>query len=386
MKLSIQQTELVKALSIVGRAVPNQTPLAICKCVLLTATAEGLTLTATNLEQTITLQVGATVHEPGQAAIPAKLLAEVVASLPAERVDMEMRPSNILGLACGSYRTQINGLSSDDFPSVAVMTGQEAVVILNGAELKIALSHALVSVAEDDSRPALAGLYMALSGPEVTLVSTNGYTLSLYRLLLRRPVDEELTLLVPGQAMSELAHILKDVNDPAQAPPVELYAAPNTPRVGFRVGAVQLVSQLIEANFPDYRQLIPTSMQARVCMPVRAFKEAVKTARIFAAASGCIRLYAIERDGQWSMRVVSSSNEVGNSVVEVSARVSGEPERIGLSREYLRDILGTMSDGELSLELNGSSQAVAWRVVGDEGGLHVMMPMILALADYVDAV
>lgn len=373
MKLSCLRGELKQALSIVSRAANPKSMLPICSAILLTTDEGRLRLAATNLTMGITVSLGAKIIEDGSAAVPAKLLSDVISTLSEETVSMEVSKQT-LNLRCGAFKTSIKGYDPTNFPPVALVTDSPLAQIELG-RLKTAIVQTSVSVAVDTIRPVLEGIYTKFAGNEATLAAVDGFQLTVCTLALVSAVAEEAAFLVPGKNMRELVRVLPD-----DVELVEIVAQAEKNQIAFRAGDVQLSSQLVAGTFPNYPVVIPQSFRGRICVQVDAFKQAVRAANLFAAQSesGALRLLPLDQDeGYTKMRVMASGDETGDCVAEVGIRAEGEPTQIGLSSKLLSAILSVFKTGEISMQTNEVGTSVAFRQVGNDSWLHVLMPMIL---------
>jgi DNA polymerase-3 subunit beta len=185
--------------------------------------------------------------------------------------------------------------------------------------------------------------------------------------------DGKLEAIIPARALHELARVLGDETEP-----VLINVAAN--QVVFHLSTVELVSRLIEGNFPNYRQIIPSRYDIRAKMPAHELLKAVRIAALFARdAANVVRLELTPGPELTPGRVTvtSSADQVGDNVSEVDAIIEGEASLIAFNAKYLMDILSALGTEEVALEMTTSSSPGVFRPVGKEGCLHVIMPMHL---------
>jgi DNA polymerase-3 subunit beta len=180
MKLSILQENLARGLSISSRSVAARAQLPVLSNVLLATDKGRLKLSATNLETGINLWLGAKVEKEGAISVPAKILTEFVASLPAGKVEVEARESS-LRLSSGSYEASFVGMAASEFPAIPSMK-KKADLKFSGSLLASAINEVAFAAAQDEGRPILAGVLLKIQGNELLLVATDGYRLSLKRI------------------------------------------------------------------------------------------------------------------------------------------------------------------------------------------------------------
>ncbi|MFH1141913.1 MAG: DNA polymerase III subunit beta [Chloroflexota bacterium] len=375
MKVSCSQEALGKALNIVGRAVAARSTLPIVTNVLLSAEATQLRLAATNLEIGINYKMPATVEETGAIAIPARLLTELVHSLPNERIDLEVLPHTLtMSVRCLRYDARVKGLDARDFPPIPLPT--EAVTTVVAAEtLKEAIKQVAFAAATDDTRPVLTGVYIKLAEAEMTLAAADGFRLAVLKGPLLREVDSPLEIIVPGRSLSELSRIIEE-----EERPIEVTVTPARGQILFHTASVDMFSQLIQGTFPNYSQLIPTSFNSRAVVPTEDFLKATRVAAIFARdASGIVRLQMAPGDEilPAHMTISARAEEVGENQGEIDAVVEGEPAKIAFNAKYLTDVLNVLSARQVALETNSPSNPGLLRPVGQDNYVHVIMPMFV---------
>ena len=396
MRVSCLQENLAKGLSIVGRAVSSRSTLPVLGNILLEARDNQLRLAATNFEISISCWIGARIEDEGSITVPARLLSEFVNSLPPEQIDMELSVrTQTLALRCARYNATMKGIDAADFPIITTVDddGNDAVegtsMELNSEGLRKMIDQVIFAASKDESRPTLTGVEVSFKGDRLLMAATDGYRLSMRSVLLDAPVsDEDLTVIVPAKSLGELSRISADADDDQ---PVGVLVTQARNQILFRlVGKgnetkggfyrVEMVSQLIDARFPDYTAIIPKSHSTRTVVSTASFLKAVRVAFLFARDNANIIRVAIvpgNGDAQGQMRLTAASNEMGDSVNEIDAMVEGEEMEIAFDARFLIDVLSQVDQPQLVLETTQSTRPGAMRPVGmgEEEFLHVVMPM-----------
>jgi DNA polymerase III subunit beta len=383
MRISCLQQNLAEGLGAVGRVVPTRSTLPVLGNVLL-ATDEGrLKLAATNLEMAMTVWVGARVEDEGSITLPARVLTEWVNLLGRDQqVDLTLNARNKrVQLKCGRYESNIAGIDAEDFPPIPAVDEGTSVTI-DAATFKDAIGQVAFAAAQEDSRPILTGVLLKLEQGCLTMAAADGFRLAVRTIELPDAGDQSLTLVVPSRTLSELARVLPD----EEGKVVELAATPTRSQVLFRVGDVQLVSRLIDGQFPDYARIIPQDARTRAVAPVREVLQATRAASVFARDNSMIvRLELTPPSGEaelalGSMTISSTSAEMGDNTAELDATVDGEEQQVAFNGKYLREALEALGTPQLRLDLTGSASPGVFRPSGNEenGYLHVIMPMHVA--------
>ena len=373
MRLSCIQENLSKGLGTVGRAVATKTTLPVTNNVLLATDQSRLRLSATNLEIAISCWVGAMVEEEGAITLPARLLNEFVNSLPNERIDLEL-DSKTMELKCARFQARISGVDAEDFPPIPKI-GDGTAYKVEPEALRQAINQVVFATATEDTRPVLTGVSLEFEGDTLTLAAADGFRLAVHKTTLASGAAEKVEIIVPGRSLSELNRLLGDQKDQ-----VEIAVSPNKSQVLFRLKDVEMVSQLIQGTFPNYRQLIPQGHATRATVSTTDFLRATKTASIFARdGSGIVRLQMSpgEAEGPGKMSVSGRSEQIGENVGELDAQVSGEASKIAFNGKYLMDVLGVIYEAQVTLDTTTPSSPGVIQPVGADNYTHIIMPMFV---------
>src|SRR5512143_2266268 len=260
MKVSVLQENLAHGLNIVSRAVSPRSTLPVLANILV-ATDEGrLRLSATNLELGITCWIGAQIVDEGAITVPARTLADLVNTLPNDQVTLSLNTrSQTLNVRCGTSSTDIKGIDAQEFPPMPVPDLAEGVA-LNVADFKEMIQQVVFSVSTDEARPVLQGVLMTITSGEVTLAATDGFRISVKKAALSNPV-RPVTAIIPGRALAELARIASDGSDA-----LTMVVPQGRGQVIFHLKDSELVSQLIEGNFPPYQSIVPRSFKTHTIL------------------------------------------------------------------------------------------------------------------------
>ncbi len=375
MKLSCLQENLSRGLSIVGRAVAARTTLPITNNVLIATDQSRLKLVATNLEMAISYWLGAQIEEEGTITVPARLLTEFVNSLPNDKININLSErTKTLELKCARFEARISGVDAGDFPPIPTVDGNTATKI-DADSLRQAISQVAFAAASEESRPVLTGVDTVFENDTLTLAAADGFRLAVYNLPLSGSVGEKTEAIIPARTLNELNRLMAESEED-----VEVTVNPNKSQAMFKLKNTELVSQMVQGTFPQYNQLIPQSYTTRVTVDVNEFLMATRTASIFARdGSGIVRLI-MTPGGEMSpgkMTVSARSEEIGDDVGEIDATVEGEEAKIAFNGKYLIDVLSTLKEPQVALEITNPSSPGIIRPVGTDNYIHVVMPMFV---------
>ena len=376
MKVSCTQEALSRGLGIVGRAVAVRSPLPITSNVLIATDNGQIRLVATDA-QTLTMScwIGGQIEEEGAITVPARLLTDFVNTLPNEKIVMSVAPrSRQMRLVCARNEATIGGIDADDFPPAPAVKDGVA-VSLKPKELRQAIAQTVFAAATDDSRPILTGVDTKLEGNKLTLAASDGFRLSVYDLALEKPVADKAEIVIPAKALSELNRLLGDEEED-----VTLQTDAAKSRVLFRLTNIEMVAQLIQGSFPNITQLIPASSTSNAVVSVADFLREARIAAVFARdGSGIVRLVVTPGEGSipGTVKISARAEEIGDNEGVIDAAVDGEGVKIAFNGKYLQDVLQAMDGGEISLQTSGPSSQGAFRAVGADNYVHIIMPMFV---------
>lgn len=385
-KVSCLQENLTRGLATAGRGITKST-LPITESVLLKTHNGMLQLTGTNLETQITTWIGAIVEEEGEVAIPYRRLADLINSLPSDRVDLEFITAEeaadeevpddaeptIARITCDRSVTHIKAVAGTDFPARQEIS-EGTTIRMDPTTLRNAVGMTHFTAAPKGDRHALHGLLMHFDADGLTMAGADGYRLSLFTKPVRHELDD-VKIIVPLRTMQDVQRMIGD-----QSQPVELTLTDDLSQIKFRMDDGEVVSQLIKAKYPNYENLIPGDWKTRATMDVEDFRNAVQTANVFAKdGSRIIRIETDPKDEEetaWRMRLSARSDDAGDNAREIDLEtVEGESAKIAFNCQYLQEICAAMNKGKIAFEMKDPSSPGVVRWVDDDSYLHIMMPM-----------
>lgn len=368
MKCTVSPSAVAAGLALVSRAVSPRSTLPILSNVLLETVGEGLRLTATNLDLTITTTVPAEVAHEGRVTVPARLVTEYVASLAEMPCTLELDPATqVLRVACGIHRTNIHGIDAVEFPPLPSRDA-EPVVSLDAPALDAAIGQTTVAASSDEARPVLTGVLLQLEGDRVTLAATDGHRLAVRRLAHEGGAELAAgSVIVPARHLQEVARAIT-----AGRPTVEVTLSASRNHVFFTLRDVEVSSRLIEGAYPNYAQVIPASSSTTVTLPAATLLRETRTASILAKdAANVVRLAV----GEGTLTLQAQTAEVGDDEAPLTATVAGDGVQIAFNARYVLDALGVIDSEEVALGFNGPLQPGVIRPVGRDDYLYIVMPV-----------
>ncbi|HWD92856.1 MAG TPA: DNA polymerase III subunit beta [Verrucomicrobiae bacterium] len=369
MNLSISKEQIINGLRAVQNVVSNRTTLPILSNVLLRAEGDKLELTATDLDVTIACSVEAKVKKPGASTVPVKKLFGIVSELGNSEIDLEVDDKNVCSIRSGASFYKINGLSADEFPPMPNFK-EEKKVELPQETVKGMMKKTSFAISTDESRYVLNGIFISLKDHKMTMVATDGRRLAL--------VDEEVDIseksqgefIAPAKAVNELNRLLQDKGE------VEIRYTDNQASFTLKDeknGSILIVSKLIEGNYPNYRQVIPSEVKERISLVREEFLHALKRAEIMTSdKSNSVKLTF----GKNNLSITANSPEVGEARESIAINYKGKEMAIAFNPKYMIDPLNALANDEVFIELIDELSPGVLKINGPF--LYVVMPMRLS--------
>jgi DNA polymerase-3 subunit beta len=373
MKVSILQENLAQAISIVSRAVAARSTLPILGNILLTAEKDTFKLSATNLEIGIIRTAAAKVDQSGAITVPAKQFADYVSALPPDRVDLHLNAkTQTLHLKCANYKANIKGVDASEFPVIPTFEKKD-LALIQPDDLRELIARALVSVAQDESRPVLKAVNAIFKPKSVDFVSADGFRLTMACAPLERELPELMEALIPGAALQEVSRLAAKTDEP-----IAIAFSKNATQVMFEMGDTLLVANLVEGKFPDFNAILPKSFNTRAVCNTGELEKSVRAALVFARdASYIVRLRLEAKNGNSAphIQIVGQSDATGDAETSIETEMDGDGMEIGFNGKFLLDALAVANSPQIALELTDSASGSILKPVGSDTYQYLVMPM-----------
>ena len=341
MKISLERDVLLGQLQTVSRVASTRSAIQALSGVQLAASSDRCELRATDMDVGLRVPLEAEVAREGVVVLPARLIVDVVRSLPARTVSLELRPAEQdVELVSGKATFHIRTLRTEDFPPFPEPDPESAVCLPAEAFVSTALKVA-GSASRDETRPVLTGILVSASDRELRMVATDSYRLSVKETTLESPLSSGFEVNVPARALQELARVAGHAEDE------QLSVSVRQNQVLFVLGRVILSSRLIDGQFPNYRQLLPESFEHELRIAGGELTDVVRRISLLAQKNAPLRL-AFEPG---ELTVSAQTPDVGEALESLPVAFQGEPLEIGFNPEFLRAGLEAIDEGDVLLKL-----------------------------------
>ncbi len=366
LKLTTQRDELVSKLSIVSRAISNRAATQSLSGILATASPDGVTLAATDLEMGLRTGLRAEVGGEGAILLPGRLFAEVARSLGEGAVEIESREAERdVEIRSGESSFHLRVLPAEDFPKFPEQQAEP--LVIPAAALASTAELVARAASADDMRPVLTGVLVSATGSEMTMVATDSYRLAVKRTELEGGIGGELEANIPARALRELGRILS--GEEVEEVAVSLLSN----QAVFKAGTVTLNTRLIDGQFPNFRQLLPESYEHDVRLPRSDLLDVTRRVSQLAQRNAPLRLSFAPGE----LTVAAETPDVGDARETMPAAFEGEPLEIGFNPEFLKEGIESVEGDEVVLRLISPLRPGLLQPVDNDDFRYLVMPIRL---------
>lgn len=366
MKVVCSKSSLLEGINTVFNVIPTKTSMPILMNILFrTKDKKKLELVSTDMEVSIKCEIDAEVVEKGSITIPARKINDIVRELPETNVDIEVDENKRALVTCGHTNYKIICLADDDFP-VFPETKDKAALVLEREFLNDVLKRVIVAVSRDETRYSLNGVFFKISDGTLTLVATDSHRLAKVEKKIPQAGQAKVEAIVPTKVLQELLRLTAEGEE-------EIKIAFDENKVSFSFEDKNIVSQLVEGQFPQYQSVIPGGKKSTFTCARDELWSATKRVELMAADKSRTTRFEVLKRG--SLLISSSTPEVGEAKDEVKIDYNGEDMVVAYNARYVVEALRVMEGKEVSFELVDTSSPGVMQDPGDKSFLYVIMPI-----------
>ena len=375
MKIRVERDSLADAVAWVARSLPSRPPVPVLGGVLLDASSadgtDGLTVSGFDYEVSATVSVPATIADEGRTLVSGRLLADITKALPAQPVEISVDGARV-AITCGSAKFSLPTMPVEDYPTLPAMpqhAGEAA-----GEVFGQAVSQVAVAAGKDDTLPMLTGVRVEITGDKLTLVATDRFRLAMREFDWKPSGDvEDAAVLVPARTLAEAAKALG-----TSGRTVELALSSGDGLLGLSGSGRRATTRLLDAEFPRYRQLLPSEQSSSAIIAVAPLVEAIKRVSLVAERGTQVRLEFAEG----GLRLSAGGDDEGSAEEELPVEFTGEPVTIAFNPSYLQDGLAALHADRAELSFTTPNRPALIKPVGEDGEvtpgyLYLLMPVRL---------
>ncbi len=373
MKIRVERDGLAEAVAWVARSLPSRPPVPVLGGVLLDAGGDSgaLTVAGFDYEVSATVDVPATIAAEGKALVSGRLLADITKALPAQPVEISVDGARA-SITCGSAKFSLPTMPVEDYPQLPAMPQRAGEV--PGEVFGSAVSQVAIAAGRDDTLPMLTGVRMEIASEKLTLVATDRFRLAMREFDWQPTGDVgDVAVLVPARTLAEAAKTLGSAGSS-----VEVSLASGDGLLGLAGNGRRATSRLLDAEFPKYRQLLPSEHTSAAVLEVSPLVEAIKRVSLVAERGTQVRLEFADS----TLRLSAGGDDEGSAEEELTVDYTGEPVTIAFNPGYLLDGLGALHTDRAHLSFTTPNRPALVKPVGEDGEvlggyLYLLMPVRL---------
>jgi DNA polymerase-3 subunit beta len=370
MKFTITREKLHEGLGAVAASVPSKTTLPVLANILVEASKDGLKLSGTDLDISVSTTIPASVDQEGATTLPARKLVEIVKELPNAAIRMSSSGEQRATIECGKSKFKLLGLSRDEFPAFPSVKFEGGWKVA-AKDLQKLIGHVAFAASTEESRPILNGVLWELRADRMRMVATNGHRLARMDVPTSGQGGGQADLIIPPKALEQIRRLFGGDEE------IEIGKSDN--HLGFRSTTTQVFTRLIEGPYPNYEQVIPRENDKSLTADKAGLAAALRRMSIV-ASDQTHRIRMAFTNGACKMSV--QTPDLGEAQEELAVAYEGDPLEIGFNAAYMLEILKYMPTDEVRMTFKAPERAATCEPVGwDDPASFMTLVMPLRLVD-----
>ena len=368
MEFTVRRFDLLQELTLIQGVVERKTTIPILANVLVRAEGGELTIIATDLEIGLRSMCPSKTTEPGTITLPAKRLYEIVRALPDKEIKFKRGDANWVTVTCGTSRFRIAGLPQEDFPALPQAKG--IITKIPAEVLSKLITRTIFAISTEDSKYTLSGALLVLKPGSITMVATDGHRLAhVEKSEALEDVTEEIKVLVPKKAMSELVRMISESADMES-----IGFSRDDNHLFFDMGKRILISRMLTGQFPNYEAVLPRSNDRTFAVDRDEITSAIKRVAILSDERSKTVKLAVSNG---SLEITASHSDLGEAHETLEIEYDKEDLQVGFNYQYLLEFLANTDEPAVNFEFKDSERAAQLRALpaGDYNYRYVVMPM-----------
>jgi DNA polymerase III subunit beta len=364
MKIECIKEKLIEGIGKADRLTGKNLSLPILSCINLKATKNSLIIRATNLDCGIEIKIPAKVDAEGEIALHGGIMNSLLAGLPKEKnITLESKEGNVV-ISTGANTTLIKTFAPDDFPTIPKLDTQKIIEISPKLLVK-GLKSVFYSASMSTVKPELSSVYVFKEENDLVFVSTDSFRLAEKRLKIKDSLDFP-AVIIPAKNVSDIIRTLENVTED-----IKILFDKN--QIAFETKDIYLMSRVIDATFPDYKQIIPKTFVTEVVVLKQDFIDSLKTSHVFSDKFNQVNVKALP--SKKSFVISTKNSDVGEYTNTIDSSVTGQDVDINFNHKYISDCFSSIDTDSLVLSISGANKPLVLRGVSDKSFTYLVMPM-----------
>lgn len=364
MKIEINKNTLLKSLIKADKITGKNISLAVLQCVILRTKKDSVEICATNLELSISLNIPAKIEKEGEIAIPSNLLVSYLSNLNSEENLILEHTDQMLRIIGTKSETQINTLSTSDFPVISMLDSKRSCIIQSKDFIE-GLKSVWYAASVSSIKPELSSVYLYSDAGELTFVATDSFRLAEQKSGVK--IEDFESILIPQRNVSEIIRVFDDYND-------EIRITFDQNQISFEIKKeIYLISRVVDGVFPDYRQIIPKESKTEILVLKQDLINSLKISSLFSDAFNQVKFHIDAENNIFE--ITSKNTEKGESRTITPATIQGQSLDINFNQKYITDCFNSIKSESFKVQLNGIGKPIIIKGVHDGGFMYLVMPL-----------
>lgn len=347
-RVGIIQENLSRALGITGRAIDNRPVQPVLSNVLITTEDDAVRLTASNIEMTISVVIGASVGQPIATTLPVKTLSELISTLSPGKIDLEYDPEKeAITVRVGKTHSLVRGISAEKFP--VIPTIDNTAIKLPGSLISQMIDQVSYAVSKSITNPILGAIHFRIENNRLVMIAADGYVVAIRQAEIEvdLPDDAPIIMNIPGRSLTEVARLITPGED------VLIRSQANNLAI-FNMGAITLTAQLMDGNYPNVLAMAPKSFATTAVVSLERLRQTFRRAEIFSREQGNTISISLNEDGMG----VDAHSASGDSEDNIEIELEGQPLEVLMNVRSLLTTMGSIHSDQIMVRGNGPNSGV----------------------------
>ena len=361
MKVTINQKNLKKALSLVERMVSRNNTLPILSNIVLKTENGRLKVSSTNLEIGINYLIGAKIEEVGDIAVPARIFTDFISNIDEDIITLTTK-NNSLFVNSKRYKTQILGFDTKEYPIIPKLK-EGGICTISTKQLHLAFTQIIDSISLSESRLELAGCYVQFTPKELICAATDSFRL--VERIVNVTCTRSSSIILPRNTVSEIIRVSGEIEGD-----ITIHISEN--QVAFVSDDCEVVSRLIDGKYPDYRRVIPEKFISKTLITKSDLEKNTRLAGLFSSSISDIKIVCEDK----SLQILAKNADRGEASIQIDALLKNGPYEIAINYHYLLDGLKIIPTEKVVIEFTGIGSPLILKPADDTLGLtYLIMPL-----------
>lgn len=367
MNFTINKNLLFNSINISQKAVSQKTTKPILKNLLIKAYNNTIKIIGNNLNIGIETSINTNIIEEGSIVISSRIFGEIIRKLPDENINIHTDEENILYINCQNSKFTIQGHSALEFPEIEEIENSKSYIV-NSLILKNMIRQTIFAVSLDDARPILTGTLVEIKDNNITMVSVDGYRLSLKNAVIES--DGHGSAVIPGKTLNEVYKILSYIDDEEN---IEIYITEK--HILFNIDNIKITSRLLDGEFIKYDQIIPNEFNTNVKVNTYDLLNSIERASLLSNESKNNIIKLVFKNNNLN---ISTNVEIGSVDENIDIELEGKELEIGFNPKFLIDVLKIIDSDEIIMKLTTSVSPCIIKPIDNDNYTYLVLPVRLS--------